>query len=196
MRKAFLRTCHFLHGYWKEQSKEYISNIKCEVVTLIHSATVPHALGHSCLISLLWCHSLCVFKLVCTHFQEGSIGWKALARVAGLCNRAVFIEGQAGKSILDKVCNGDASETALLKCFELEVGNIDGYRLQYPRVCEIPFNSANKYQVCEIVVTWLYANHLFNLYRFQFMSNLIAMVICWLWKVCVKYKCYVKVPHV
>jgi sodium/potassium-transporting ATPase subunit alpha len=79
--------------------------------------------------------------------REGSIGWNALARVAGLCNRAVFIEGQAEKSILDKACNGDASERALLKCFELEVGNIDGYRLQYPKVCEIPFNSANKYQI-------------------------------------------------
>ena len=59
----------------------------------------------------------------------------------------MFIEGQEEQSILDRVCNGDASETALLKCFELEVGSIDEYRIQYPKVCEIPFNSSNKYQV-------------------------------------------------
>ena len=51
---------------------------------------------------------------------------------------------------LCRVCNGDASESALLKCFELEVGPIEPYRLRYPKVCEIPFNSTNKYQVCWI----------------------------------------------
>ena len=45
-------------------------------------------------------------------------------------------------------CHGDASETALLKCFELEVGSIHQFRQKYPKVCEIPFNSSNKYQVC------------------------------------------------
>ena len=45
-------------------------------------------------------------------------------------------------------CHGDASETALLKCFELEVGSIHQFREKYPKVCEIPFNSSNKYQVC------------------------------------------------
>ena len=44
-------------------------------------------------------------------------------------------------------CHGDASETALLKCFELEVGSIHQFRQKYPKVCEIPFNSSNKYQV-------------------------------------------------
>ncbi len=44
-------------------------------------------------------------------------------------------------------CTGDASESALMKCFELEVGSIEDYRKQYPVVCEIPFNSTNKYQV-------------------------------------------------
>ncbi len=50
---------------------------------------------------------------------------------------------------LDRVCNGDASESALLKCFELEVGSIEKYREKHPKICEIPFNSTNKYQVSE-----------------------------------------------
>ena len=45
------------------------------------------------------------------------------------------------------MCNGDASESALLKCFELEVGNIEEFRKNHPKICEIPFNSINKYQV-------------------------------------------------
>lgn len=125
-----------------------------------------------------------------------SKGWDALARVAGLCNRASFKENQKHFKILDRYgrtsddsamahticmpwslasmyhdtrylksyecvlmcstcvlyvylreCYGDASETALLKCFELEVGSIQQFRQKYPKVCEIPFNSTNKYQV-------------------------------------------------
>ena len=42
---------------------------------------------------------------------------------------------------------GDASESALLKYFEKQVMSVEKCRSQYPKVCEIPFNSANKYQV-------------------------------------------------
>lgn len=42
---------------------------------------------------------------------------------------------------------GDASETAILKCMELQVGNVAKYRSKYPKLCEIPFNSTNKFQV-------------------------------------------------
>lgn len=42
---------------------------------------------------------------------------------------------------------GDASETALLKFSELTLGNAMGYRDRFPKVCEIPFNSTNKFQV-------------------------------------------------
>ena len=44
-------------------------------------------------------------------------------------------------------CCGDASESALLKCYELEVGNVEELRMEYSKVSEIPFNSTNKYQV-------------------------------------------------
>ena len=43
--------------------------------------------------------------------------------------------------------NGDASEAALLKCVELAEGDVLAYRAKRKKVCEIPFNSTNKYQV-------------------------------------------------
>lgn len=42
---------------------------------------------------------------------------------------------------------GDASESALLKCVELSLGDVEGRRLRNAKVAEIPFNSTNKYQV-------------------------------------------------
>lgn len=42
---------------------------------------------------------------------------------------------------------GDASETAILKFMELQMNNVAGYRINFPKVCEIPFNSTNKFQV-------------------------------------------------
>ena len=43
--------------------------------------------------------------------------------------------------------NGDASEAALLKCIELATGEAMNIRSRNPKVCEVPFNSSNKYQV-------------------------------------------------
>ena len=68
-------------------------------------------------------------------------------RVAALCNRAEFKSGQEVVPILKRDVNGDASEAALLKCCELSRNNITGYRDQWQKVCEIPFNSTNKYQI-------------------------------------------------
>merc|ERR1712073_93055 len=76
-----------------------------------------------------------------------SSGWKTLERVAALCNRAEFKGGQDGVSILKREVNGDASEAAILKCTELSKGNVMEYRAKNKKVCEIPFNSTNKYQV-------------------------------------------------
>ena len=44
-------------------------------------------------------------------------------------------------------CTGDASESALLKCVELSIGNVVKARKDNAKVVEIPFNSTNKYQV-------------------------------------------------
>lgn len=42
---------------------------------------------------------------------------------------------------------GDASETAILKCMENQLGNAVKHREKHPKLCEIPFNSTNKFQV-------------------------------------------------
>merc|ERR1712165_209674 len=76
-----------------------------------------------------------------------SSGWKTLERVGMLCNRAEFKGGQESESILKKEVNGDASEAAILKCTELSHGNVMEYRKRNKKVCEIPFNSNNKFQV-------------------------------------------------
>lgn len=76
-----------------------------------------------------------------------SITWMGLSRIGALCNRAEFKENQEDVQILKKECNGDASETAILKFVELSVGDVKGMRNRNKKVLEIPFNSTNKYQV-------------------------------------------------
>ena len=74
-------------------------------------------------------------------------GWKALEQCAVLCNRAEFKPGQDEIPVLRREVNGDASEAALLKCVELSTGDAMEYRRKNKKITEIPFNSANKYQV-------------------------------------------------
>jgi len=80
-------------------------------------------------------------------FNKQAPGWQTLERVACLCNRAEFKSGQEGVHILKREVNGDASEAAILKCTELSRGNVMEYRQRNKKVCEIPFNSTNKFQV-------------------------------------------------
>jgi sodium/potassium-transporting ATPase subunit alpha len=80
-------------------------------------------------------------------FDKKAIGWKTLSRCAILCSRAEFKAGQEDVPILKRDCAGDASETAILKCMELTVGNVMDYRKKNRKVCEIPFNSTNKFHV-------------------------------------------------
>ncbi|XP_066508073.1 sodium/potassium-transporting ATPase subunit alpha-2 isoform X2 [Hoplias malabaricus] len=80
-------------------------------------------------------------------FEKDSPTWAALSRVAGLCNRAVFKPGQENVLVLKRDTAGDASESALLKCIELSCGSVHKLREKNPKVCEIPFNSTNKYQL-------------------------------------------------
>uniref|UniRef100_A0A803TNZ0 Sodium/potassium-transporting ATPase subunit alpha n=1 Tax=Anolis carolinensis TaxID=28377 RepID=A0A803TNZ0_ANOCA len=80
-------------------------------------------------------------------FDKRSPTWTALARIAGLCNRAVFKGGQENIPISKKDTAGDASESALLKCIELSCGCVKKMRDKSPKVTEIPFNSTNKYQL-------------------------------------------------
>lgn len=82
-------------------------------------------------------------------YDKHSAGWLALSRCAMLCNRADFNPDpdNLSKPVLQRDCNGDASESALLKCVELSIGNVIKFREGNRKVCEIPFNSTNKYQV-------------------------------------------------
>nr|CAB3224447.1 sodium/potassium-transporting ATPase subunit alpha-3-like [Phallusia mammillata] len=80
-------------------------------------------------------------------FDAKSETWVALSRVALLCNRANFLQGQENVPVLKRDTAGDASESALLKCVELSVGDIENRRKRNAKIAEIPFNSMNKYQV-------------------------------------------------
>ncbi|CAM6031377.1 unnamed protein product [Sphagnum compactum] len=80
-------------------------------------------------------------------YDKSSAGWRALSRACCLCSRAEFKGGQENVPILKRECAGDASESAILKCMEIAIGNVTEYRKRNPKVCEIPFNSTNKYHV-------------------------------------------------
>ncbi|KAA0710048.1 Sodium/potassium-transporting ATPase subunit alpha-3 [Triplophysa tibetana] len=80
-------------------------------------------------------------------FDKSSGTWLSLARVAALCNRAVFKAGQDVLPIQKRDVAGDASESALLKCIELSCGSVKAMREKFKKVAEIPFNSTNKYQL-------------------------------------------------
>uniref|UniRef100_A0AAF5HYV5 Sodium/potassium-transporting ATPase subunit alpha n=3 Tax=Strongyloides stercoralis TaxID=6248 RepID=A0AAF5HYV5_STRER len=70
-----------------------------------------------------------------------------LYRVAALCSRAYFKDGDEKVPVMDRTAIGDASEIAILKWCEFNGGNVMEYRNLYTKVNEIPFNSSNKYQV-------------------------------------------------
>ena len=57
-------------------------------------------------------------------FDKSSVVWKALSRVACLCSRAEFLPGQEHIPVMKRDCSGDASESAILKCMELSIGNV------------------------------------------------------------------------
>ncbi|XP_046640615.1 sodium/potassium-transporting ATPase subunit alpha-B-like [Daphnia pulicaria] len=80
-------------------------------------------------------------------YDKSSPGWKALCRIACLCSRAEFASGQQGVPVMQRNVNGDASEAALLKCVQFATGEAMSIRARNAKVCEIPFNSMNKYQV-------------------------------------------------
>ncbi|XP_060583896.1 sodium/potassium-transporting ATPase subunit alpha-like [Ruditapes philippinarum] len=80
-------------------------------------------------------------------YSRSDPSWLALSRCSMLCNRAEFKADQEEVPVLKRECNGDASESALLKCVELSIGNVTQFRARNKKICEIPFNSSNKYQV-------------------------------------------------
>lgn len=86
-----------------------------------------------------------------------------LQRVATLCNNSDFVvedkldptkgainlEIEAAKAdfnLLNLQTTGDASESGLIKCVQL-LADVKKYRISYPKLFEIKFNSTNKYQI-------------------------------------------------
>ncbi|KAJ1133374.1 hypothetical protein NDU88_011669 [Pleurodeles waltl] len=80
-------------------------------------------------------------------FNRSSPTWGSLSRIAALCNRAEFTGGQEELPINKRVVVGDASETALLKFTELNLGGVMELRARNLKMAEIPFNSTNKFQL-------------------------------------------------
>jgi len=62
-------------------------------------------------------------KYLESNYTKFSHCWKALTRCAMLCNTARFKDDpiNLSKSISHRQCDGDASETAILKCMEAAV---------------------------------------------------------------------------
>ncbi|VFV40608.1 potassium-transporting atpase alpha chain 1 [Lynx pardinus] len=74
--------------------------------------------------------------------QGETIGYSGGSREPGAARLAPDTRRRFQRIVI-----GDASETALLKFSELTLGNAMGYRERFPKVCEIPFNSTNKFQL-------------------------------------------------
>ncbi|CAG2110210.1 unnamed protein product, partial [Medioppia subpectinata] len=71
----------------------------------------------------------------------GSVALKAFIRIGCLCNAAEFSAAQARLSPLKREAIGNSTDVAILKYMEVIVGCVEGYRLNYPKVLHIPFNS-------------------------------------------------------
>ncbi|VDN06622.1 unnamed protein product [Thelazia callipaeda] len=71
----------------------------------------------------------------------------AFLRCAALCSNATFKDENRDVKILQREANGDASEIAIMKYCEYICGDVIAYRNFFPKLCEIPFNSTNKFQI-------------------------------------------------
>ncbi|KAL7673335.1 hypothetical protein ACOME3_008194 [Neoechinorhynchus agilis] len=82
-------------------------------------------------------------------YDKQSEEYKAYIRCCILCSRTEFNADPANmaKQVLQRECLGDASESAILKYAELSTRTVSRMRQEYPKICEIPFNSTNKFQL-------------------------------------------------
>lgn len=93
-------------------------------------------------------------KVVLAHgFGESSYDpsnstFKVLQKVGTLCNNAIFFDDDENKllPVLQRQTEGDASESAFIKFFH-PITDILKLRGDNEKLAEIPFKSANKYQV-------------------------------------------------
>lgn len=78
---------------------------------------------------------------------QRTIGFKRLSRVAILCNNAEFQPHQEKIPAHKRDIFGDPIDVAILRMMEVHIGHTKNYRLERPKILEIPFNSTNKYQL-------------------------------------------------
>ena len=85
-------------------------------------------------------------ELGSTEFMQKT-DWKCLEHCMALCNNAEFKAEQDHIPIMQREVMGDMSEAALLRCVEYSRGNAIGYRKEFNKVAEIPFNNNHKLQM-------------------------------------------------
>lgn len=104
------------------------------------------------------CHFWCNKRITCadsTAEQSDAKDYnkmeafKTLMRCATLCNRAEFLQGEEDQPVQTRKVRGDASEEAILKFVELSHihGKPSEFRVNNPKLLEIPFSSTTKYQI-------------------------------------------------
>uniref|UniRef100_A0A1B6E3G4 Sodium/potassium-transporting ATPase subunit alpha n=1 Tax=Clastoptera arizonana TaxID=38151 RepID=A0A1B6E3G4_9HEMI len=103
--------------------------------------TVTHISYNLDIFDVDYClHESGLAERECSEYSE-------LFRAGALCSRAEFIPGQDNVPVLKKDVMGDASESAILKFSTLAEGDVMEFRRRHRKVCEIPFNSTDKFQV-------------------------------------------------
>ncbi|KAL3272569.1 hypothetical protein HHI36_014039 [Cryptolaemus montrouzieri] len=80
--------------------------------------------------------------------DRDSQAFNALVDIAMLCSRATFIDKEDKNIPINRRrVAGDASESAILKFLEALIGDVAMKRELKPKICEVPFNSNNKFQL-------------------------------------------------
>ena len=82
-----------------------------------------------------------------SHVYKQFPDWRHLEHCMALCNITDFKTDLESKPGNQREIIGDATEAALYRFVELSIGNAIGYRSQYKKVAEIPFNADNKFQL-------------------------------------------------
>ena len=75
--------------------------------------------------------------------DKANKGVDEILHISTLCSRARFESNQG--PVQERVVLGDATEAGLLRNAALNMEAFDGIVDKYPKVCEIPFNSTNKW---------------------------------------------------
>eukprot|EP00126_Sphaerothecum_destruens_P010608 Sdes_comp20784_c0_seq1m16887 len=91
-------------------------------------------------------HDVLAREDISTFFAAKDGTFWELYRTAALCSRAAFEASQQTVAISERKVVGDASETAILKFCE-QILSVNAVRDDCPKIVEIPFCSANKFQI-------------------------------------------------